>query len=248
MSHPFLRPRLAEILLSRGYASIEQVDAAAADDETCLGNNLLRNGVVMPEQLASALAERFNLPYTSLEGYIVPSDLFRLIPASDCYQYGVLPYRRLGEVLEVAVADPCDLLLQERLEAQHGLRVKLLLASRGSIEAALKRSEGETTLLKDMSDDFRVLVVREGEDGTEQLVSLDTLDETAGPVVKLVNTLLAAALTKRASDVHIETHDVLSALSASSFAVTGSDFFTVFPASRIAHPSLTHQNPAVFSH
>jgi len=52
-----------------------------------------------------------------------------------------------------------------------------------------------------------VLVVREREDGAEQLVSLDTLGETAGPVVKLVNTLLAAALTKRASDVHIETHE-----------------------------------------
>jgi type IV pilus assembly protein PilB len=207
MTHPFLRQHLAEILLSRGYASMEQVDEAVAADKRGFGETLVRNGVVTPEQLASALAERFNLPYASLEGYIVPSDLFSLITVSDCYQYGVLPYRRLGDVLEVAVADPCDLSLPERLEAQHGLRVKLLLASRGAIEAALKRSEGEATLLKDVSEDFRLLVVREGEDGAEQLVSLDTLDETAGPVVKLVNTLLAAALTKRASDVHIEAHE-----------------------------------------
>jgi type IV pilus assembly protein PilB len=207
MNHPFLRPRLSEILLSRDYVNAEQLETATAADEAGLGTNLLRNGVLMPEQLASALAALFNLPYASLEGYVVPSDLFRLIPAADCYQYGVMPYSRQGDVLEVAIADPYDLALPERLEAQHGMRVKLLLASRGAIEAALKRSEGETTLLKDMSDDFRVLVVREGEDGAEQLVSLDTLDETAGPVVKLVNTLLAAALTKRASDVHIETHE-----------------------------------------
>lgn len=207
MTHLFLRPALSEILHTRGYASIEQVKAAMATDETGLGESLLENGVVTPDQLASALAERFNLPYISLEGYIVSSDLFRLIPVADCYQHGVLPYRRLADALEVAVADPRDLSLSERLEAQHGLRVKLLMSSRAAIESALKRSEGESRLLKDMSEDFRVLVVREGEDGAEQLVSLDTLDDTAGPVVKLVNTLLAAALTKRASDVHIETHE-----------------------------------------
>jgi type IV pilus assembly protein PilB len=153
------------------------------------------------------LAERFNIPFVSLEGYAVPPELFRLIPVADCYEHEVLPYRSSGDVLEVAVADPCDMSLPERLEAQHGLRVKLLLASKVAIAQALKRSEGESTLLKDMSDDFRVLVVREGEDGAEQLVSLDTLDDTDGPVVKLVNTLLAAALTKRASDVHIEIHE-----------------------------------------
>lgn len=207
MTHPFVRPTLSEILYSRGYASMDQVDTAAGTDEAGLGESLLKSGLVTPGQLASALAERFNLQYASLEGHTVLSDLFRLIPVADCYQYGVLPYRRSVDSLEVVVADPRDLALPERLEAQHGLRVKLLMSSRVAIEAALKRSEGESRLLKDMSEDFRVLVVREGEDGAEQLVSLDTLDDTAGPVVKLVNTLLAAALTKRASDVHIETHE-----------------------------------------
>jgi type IV pilus assembly protein PilB len=207
MNHPFLRRHLAEILISRGYASKEQVDAGGPVDEVALGDSLVGDGVLTPEQLGVALAERFNLAYLPLAGYAVPSELFRLIPVADCYQYGILPYRLESDVLEVAVADPRDLTLAERLEAQLGLRVKLLLSGRGAIEAALKRSEGETTLLKDMSEDFRVLVVREGEDGAEQLVSLDALDDTAGPVVKLVNTLLAAALTKRASDVHIETHE-----------------------------------------
>ena len=207
MTHPFLRQQLDEILISRGYASVEQVQAAIAGDKRGLGETLVMNGVVTPDQLASALAERFNLPYVSLEGYSVHPDLFKLIPAADCYQHNALPYRRVENVLEVAVADPCDLSLPERLEAQHGLRVRLLLASREAIEAALKRSEGDAAVLKDMSDDFRLLVVREGNDGAEQVISLETLDETAGPVVRLVNTLLAAAFTKRASDVHIEAHE-----------------------------------------
>jgi type IV pilus assembly protein PilB len=207
MKHPFHSPRLAEILVSRGHANASQVETALAEDTNKLGEILVRNRAITAEQLTEALAEQFKLPYVALDGYTVPPELFRLIPASSCFQHGVLPYRLRDQVLEVAVSDPCDLSLPERLEAQHGLLVKLLLSSRDAIEATLKRSEGEASLLKDVSEDFRLVVVKEGEDGAEQLVSLEAPDDKAGPVVKLVNTLLATALTKRASDVHIETHE-----------------------------------------
>jgi len=211
MNHPFLRPGLGEILAARGFASQAQIEAAAANDEagqeSSLGEILLRNRIITEEQLAQVLAEQFNLPYVTLEGFTVPSELFRYIPVADCYQSGALPYRREGGELEVVLSDPREMALPERLEAQHGLRVKVSLASRTAIEAALKRSEGEAALLKDVSEDFRLVVVREGADGTEHAVSLDALEDGSGPVVRLVNTLLAAALTKRASDVHIETHE-----------------------------------------
>jgi type IV pilus assembly protein PilB len=211
VNHPFLRPGLGEILAARGFASQAQIEAAAANDESgheaSLGEILLRNRVITAEQLAQALAEQFNLPYVALEGYTVPSDLFAFLPVADCYRDGVLPYRQEGNELEIVLADPREMSLPERLEAQHGLHVKVALASRSAIEAALKRSEGEAALLKDVSEDFRLVVVREGADGAEHTVSLDAADEGAGPVVRLVNTLLAAALTKRASDVHIETHE-----------------------------------------
>ena len=211
MTHPFLKRHLGDILQAHGFASRQQVEQAGVADEVALGETLLRGGVINAAQLATVLAERFNLAYLPLDGHSVPADLFRLLPVADCYQQAALPYRRQDDVLEVVVADPRDQTLAQGLEAQHGVRVKLLLSSRAAIEAALKRSEGETALLQDMAQDFRLLVVRQGEDGAEQLVSLDsldTLDDGAGPVVKLVNTLLAAALTKRASDVHIETHEL----------------------------------------
>jgi type IV pilus assembly protein PilB len=172
-----------------------------------LGESLVKSSAITAEQLSRALAEQFNLQYVPLEGYIVPQELFRLIPAADCYQYCMLPYRLHDQLLEVVVSNPYELSLPERLEARHGLRVQLLLSSKDAIEAALRRSEGEASLLKDVSEGFRLVVVRENEQGEEQLVPLETQDDTAGPVAKLVNTLLATALTKRASDVHIETHE-----------------------------------------
>ena len=207
MTQSIRQSRLLEILISLGHVLPSQVDTSLSKDDKTLGESLVKNRMITAAQLSDALAEQYKLLYMSLDGYTVSPELFRLIPAAVCYQQYILPYRVNGKLLEVIVADPYDLSLPERLEAQHGLRVKLLLSSKAAIESALKRSEGESSLLKDMSEDFRLVVVKEGEDGTEQLVSLDTLDDKAGPVVRLVNTLLSTALTKRASDVHIETHE-----------------------------------------
>ncbi len=207
MTHPFIPRHLDGILQQRGYVSVRQIEEAGSLDEYALGQALLGQGAITGRQLAEAWAERFNLDHLALDDFVVNPELFRFIPVADCYQHTLLPYRRAGEVLEVVVADPRDLALAPRLEAQLGLHVKLLLSSREAIETALKRSQGESALLQDLTQEFRLMVVRQREDGAEQLVSLDALDDGAGPVVKLVNTLLAAALTKRASDVHIETHE-----------------------------------------
>ncbi len=147
------------------------------------------------------------LPHVPLDGHVVAPELFRLIPQAECYRLGIVPLAVDDQLLEVAVSLPYDLHLPERLEARHGLRVKLHQAERPAIEAALRRSEGEAALLRDLTEDFRLLVVHEDAQGLERLQTLEAQDEQAGPVVRLINTLLATALSKRSSDVHIEVHE-----------------------------------------
>ncbi len=207
MTHPFQSRRLGDILIAKRWATPEQVDAAASRGDGRLGERLLGENRITAEQLAEALAEQFSLPYVDLNEHAVPSDLFELISATYAYQYGIVPYRRNGSVLEVVIADPFDHAILERLERLSGLQVKLLLSSQPAIAAALKRSEGTAEVLKDVSEDFRLVVVKESDEGKEETVALEKLGDTTSPVVKLVNTLLVAALQKRASDVHIETYE-----------------------------------------
>ncbi|HEY6095571.1 MAG TPA: GspE/PulE family protein [Gallionellaceae bacterium] len=200
--------RLVDILIQRGYATEPILASLGMDDERQLAEHLLKNRIITSAHLAKALAERLNYRYVELTNHVVPDELFRLISASTCYQQGILPYRLGDGVLEVVVTDPYDLSLAERLEAQLGMHVRLLLSGREELITALKRSEGEATMLRDLSEDFRVDMITEGEDGSPHAIALETFgDETSGPVVKLINTLLTTALSKRASDVHMETHE-----------------------------------------
>jgi type IV pilus assembly protein PilB len=207
MTHPFESRKLGEILVAKRYVSAAQIDAALADGDGRLGDRLVRENYVTAEQLAEALAEQFKLPYVDLNGFTVPPELFDLISASQAYQFGVVPYRRDEDTLEVVVSDPFEYSLQDKLERLSGLHVQLLLATKAGIGEVLKRSQGTSEVLKDLSEDFRLVIVKESEEGKEETVSLEKKGEAASPVVKLVNTLLMAALQKRASDVHIETYE-----------------------------------------
>jgi type IV pilus assembly protein PilB len=207
MTHPFHHSTLAEILLARGY--VQQADLSDKDiDSSNLSELLLQKNLVTPEQLAEAVAEQLHLPYVDLIGYTASPDLFNLIPAERAYEFSVLPYRLDGKVLHVVVVDPTDFALSARLERLCGLRVEIMVSSARAIAAALKRSEGTDQVLKGVSQDFRLVIVKEGEEGKEQIVELDELGDGAdSPVVKLINTVLLAAIQKNASDVHIETYE-----------------------------------------
>jgi type IV pilus assembly protein PilB len=207
MTHPFHHRSLLEILKAQGHLVVDTLGGDAVSDAS-ITKELLNSNLITPEQIANALAEQAHLPYVALDGFTVPPDLFGFISAERAYEYDVLPYRREGNVLSIVVSDPGDLTLTAKLERLCGLRVELLVSSARAIAAALKRSEGTEQVLKGISQDFRLAIVKESEEGKEQIVALDELgDDTESPVVKLINTVLLAAIQKRASDVHIEAYE-----------------------------------------
>ncbi len=205
MKHPFQPRGLADILLARGWVSQAQI--AADEGEVQLGERLVRESVISGEQLAQALADQFVLPYADLNGFTVTPELFERLPATQAYTLGAVPYRVNGSTIEVATSDPRDLTLLDRLEHVTGMRVKLVLASAAAIQGVLKRSQGTAEVLKGVSEDFRLVMVKETEEGREETVFLEKLGDLSSPVVRLVNTLLLDALAKRASDIHIETYE-----------------------------------------
>ncbi len=207
MSHLFKVNHLREILLRRAFVTVEQLNGHENSRDGQLGAMLLQEGIISDAQLAAARAEQLNLPYVPLDGFVVARELFRELPVAECYRNLFLPYRINGDVLEVVISDPYDLSLTDRLEAMCGRRVKTLLSTRAAINASLRRSQGEVSALDDISDDFRLVVDKKTEEGAGESVSLENLDGESSPVIRLVNTLLVAALGKRASDIHIETHE-----------------------------------------
>jgi type IV pilus assembly protein PilB len=207
MTHPFQRRPLPEILIERRFASADQLQRVRDTDAAGLPARLLSEGVVTAEQLAQALADQFDIPYADLAGFVVPSALFEVFPATRAYQLGAVPYRLDDDALEVVIADPFDLALPDRLEAAAGRPVRLRLGTREAIDKCLRQSQSTGEVLKNLSEDFRLALVKDAGEGRDETITLDKFGAGAAPVVQLVNSLVLDALARRASDIHIEAYE-----------------------------------------
>jgi type IV pilus assembly protein PilB len=155
---------------------------------------------------ARGLAARLGLEFVDLESFEINHELFRSIPVDMMFRYNFVPYKAAGAALVVVVADPSDVLTLDELELQLGRPLRLSVGTRSGIQEILKKSESSQRVVDEATEEFRVQVVREDEDGEEQ-ISIERLTSDASPIIKLVDSTVFNALQRRASDIHIETRE-----------------------------------------
>jgi type IV pilus assembly protein PilB len=155
---------------------------------------------------ARRLADRYRLPFLDLAHFNIDHDLFRTIPADLMLRYGFVPFRREGNALAIVVSDPRELPMIDELGVLLGSPIKVMVAAPSAIQSILKKSESSTRVLEEATESFQLQILREDEQGDEQL-SVEKMTADTSPVIRLVDTTIYTALQRRASDIHIETQD-----------------------------------------
>ena len=153
-----------------------------------------------------ARAERLGLPYVDLNSFRVDADLFRSIPVDWMLKYGFVPESRTDKVMTIICADPADVVRLDELEMLVGVPLRLKVGSRAAISDILQKSESSQRVLDDATEDFRMQLVSEDEEGAETL-TIDRISQDSSPIIKLVDSVVFNAIQRRASDIHIETQE-----------------------------------------
>lgn len=117
-----------------------------------------------------------------------------------------LPLTIDGGVLNILCSDPNDVFLQVRLEKLTGIQVVLHQGDKNEIENKLDNFHEKYDQLEDASEEFKLEIVVDDGKGETYRNLVDT-NETDGPIVKFINTIISTALKKRVSDIHIECHE-----------------------------------------
>jgi type IV pilus assembly protein PilB len=202
------RPRLAEILAAEGLVPPERLDAALTDRNGARGNlgrYLVEEGLLSEEDLARALALQHALPTGDLKGVTPDASLLGLFPPELMLKGPFLPYAREGGRVLVALADPGDLFLVDRIREVLGQAAELQVAPRPVILRLLRGMETSQPILRDLAADFTPAVIPES-DETDQ-ITLEKLRSDDSPVVRLVDSIILNALERRASDIHLEAQE-----------------------------------------
>ena len=201
--------RLGDTLLRDGLLSREQLTQALAEQKASkqrLGYVLVKLGLVPELEITKVLARQFRMPAVDLTRFEVDPKILKLVPGDMATKGVVLPLKREGRTLTVAMADPSDMGLLEDLKFVTRFDLFPVIAGEFTLRALIEKhyQQGNQqeleNLLKDMEaagEDLEVVEERE-----EETVTQAQLEDA--PVVKLINGLLIEAVKRGASDIHIE--------------------------------------------
>ncbi len=188
------------------------MEAPNADTETLIAElDAELDAEVAPESAglnsdadARALAEVYGLEYVDVRNFRVQNDLFRRIPFDLMLRYGFIPEAQLEGRLGVVMGDPTDVRNIDQMEMLLGQPVEVKVGDPAAIEELLQNSDSAQRVIDEATEDFKIQLLQEGEDGQEVL-SLDSITQDSSPIIKLVDSTLFNAIQRRASDIHIET-------------------------------------------
>jgi len=155
---------------------------------------------------AAELAGRIGLPYDDLLDFRGDPELFRQIPVDVMVRYQFVPLERQGDVVVVAMSDPSNVLAVDEVELAIGAPVEVRVGPAGKIAEILEKSESTQRVLDEATEDFKIQLVQERENGEEAL-SIESITADTSPIIKLVDTIVFNAIQRRASDIHVETRE-----------------------------------------
>jgi type IV pilus assembly protein PilB len=204
--------RLGDLLVAEGAITQAQLRAALAEQQGSghrLGWILVKQGVVAELEMTRVLARQYRMPAVDLTKFEVDLKLLSLVPADLAAKRMVLPLRREGRTLTVAVADPADQGLLEDLKFITRFDLFPVLAGEHTLRALIEKhyetgDEQLQTILKEMEGVGEdVEVVEEEDDDVAAAAAMQAAVDDA-PVVKLINGILTDAVKRGASDIHVE--------------------------------------------
>jgi type IV pilus assembly protein PilB len=204
----FVRKKIGDILMEMGAiapAEINLILERMSAQGGRFGETGVREGLFSDDELAQALAKQFSFDYLNLDQVLLDAELLEEIPSGLPHRFHFIPIRRTDEELVIAVSDPADITSLDELEILLDSRLVIQVAARSKINRLLEKGDGSKRVLQEVSEDFKLQLVKETDKG-EEILSIEKLTDDASPIIRLIDSTLFDALNKRASDIHIETN------------------------------------------
>ncbi len=206
--------RLGEYLVMIGLIDKETLNKALKAQKSSkkrLGEVLMDMGVADDVVIAKALAVRLKLPYGRIDKANIPNDIIKLIPPELAEKHGVVPLKKDGNRLLIAMTNPLDLYALEDLRFFTQLPIDRAVVPSRDIVTSIEKYYPKPDLGMNLGvefgseeDDIEVVEKRkEEETPIRELQDLGDLP----PIVKFVNSVISDAIKLKASDIHIEPQE-----------------------------------------
>jgi len=210
---------LLEALVRGGWidqATLRRARASwtPSDEHPPLERWLVETGAISEDRLQMAQAEWMGLCVIDPRGLESEPAALALLPPAQADRCQALPLSLRGDVLAVLVADPADKAVLDELRFITQKRVVPVMAMPGTLSSMVQRAYGAAAGAGAPGDavgapgDARSLadaLMTAPEASTDR--SADVAAEADSALVRLINSVIVEAISRRASDIHVETAD-----------------------------------------
>ncbi len=195
------RKRIGEILIEAGRITQEQLEKALAMQKRSgvrLGKILVEMGAITETGLLRVLERSMGIPLIDLSAIQPDKEAVRLVPMSLAERHVVIPIRKKGNRLTVAMLDPTNFFAIDDLRMVTQSEIEPVLAVEADIQRAIDQYYGVSDLVEKSISQLQ-------KEDYSFSAELETSEDA--PVINIVNSLISQAIKAGASDIHLEPQE-----------------------------------------
>ncbi len=202
---------IIQLIVRKGLVSKEQLrileEGSERVDPNGLFEELVKKGFVERKTVYRLLADEFAMRFVDFTELDLPKDPDDYLQETIARQFRVFPLEFVDGSLLIAIANPLEVESLDGLSHLIKTPIEPVLADGRQIEEAIntrydRNSLGASEIDEEKSEDVSVQVRDETLD-----VEQDGPDESDAPIIRLVQVIIAEAIRRRASDIHLEPLD-----------------------------------------
>ena len=162
---------------------------------------VIKNNLLPEAELTKLYAAKIDVPFVELIPKNLRKEIFGLIPEHIARQYNAVLFNIIPDGTRLlAMEDPDDVQAFSFLQKQLGSNVRVYIATRSNILAAL--DQYRSNIGSELTE-----VIAEGDGGPpeEEVSDADVAEDS--PIAKTVNLIIEYAIKQGASDIHIEPRE-----------------------------------------
>ena len=195
------RKRLGEMLIAEGLLTPQQLDHALAEQKRHggrVGAVLKGLGYVTEEGIIQALGRQTGIPHQILSTVIIDSDVIKLVPELLARRHQAIPLYKKDHTLTLAMVDPLNVVAVDDIARATGMEIRPVVSTEQEVMRAIEHQYGMTSTIQEAVNNLVPFEEAEAPAARAERLAEET------PVVKFVTTIITQAVHEGASDIHIE--------------------------------------------
>lgn len=182
------------------YDVLDKAQQLANAENINIGQALISSGILDEATLLKFLEKKLHIPYVNLEDYALDTRCLKLINFADARKYNVIPLFKIEDVLTVAMADPLDLFVIDKIIETAECSIEPVISSEASIISKID----EYYNTPDTVDKIFTSSTDMGFDWRDELHSEDLSEEH---IQKIIRAILKQAILEKVHELYFEQSD-----------------------------------------